>query len=772
MKYPKILIFCLALAVSLPLALLQTRRLGNSHIDIGLDLTDEPANPPRLEFRESGATTTTFCEMQKISDKYTPRHSFFSLTATGEATTQSQGTEVWLLNFPFIKEVVQNPPGSWVQQGTSLVSAGPQPATLRWEGYTRPLKIRLWCHPYSGIAKVTTQKGEQTLNLYAPEGKIHLNDQDSYFNEKYVPLDSVETMVRYQGNFPRKALAGLTINFGHLAPSTRIAKVFIGSLRPRIFTQSANRSAIDWGIVTRKYNPDLANGMIAFNSISPIEQGGSLSFFALFFADLLAISLAGLLALAGFRICRWIYCQPAPARTLKPLSPWLYLLFFLPFLGVWLVFFFSFYPAIMSPDSIGYWTQAHKHIFSDFHPAMLTLGIRFVCTFWDSPAPIALIQLFILAIVQAYAFLLLYRAGVPLWVVVIGMLSVCLSPKNANMSVTLWKDVLCAANVLLVTVLLARYFVDRKAHGKVSYWLFLGLALGYLPFTRHNALLIMFMVSAALLIVCWPARKRVWIATRSTVCLFLFMRHILYPACGVIPINYKNDFAPLKFTADISNFVYYGVPFSEDEYKFLNQVRPFGDRWAYNPIAGSWSISSPPPFNFNLDFATTHLDEYRAIYSSLIHRYPLMYMRYFMIKANYLYNPVQSGVNDIECGYQEIVENLCGLKMMPIFPKLHDHLRNLLTTTSSKSWIWLFWRPAIPLYLVLFACFVLIRRMRDFRYLIIFMPVFLNTASVLAAFSQCQRYQYPLTFAAAFLVCFAFLPKPKPTPIQTEGEQS
>jgi hypothetical protein len=58
---------------------------------------------------------------------------------------------------------------------------------------------------------------------------------------------------------------------------------------------------------------------------------------------------------------------------------------------------------------------------------------------------------------------------------------------------------------------------------------------------------------------------------------------------------------------------------------------------------------------------------------------------------------------------------------------------------------------------------VLCVRQRNVAWSIVYLPVLLNTATIaLAAISQASRYQFPLTFAATFLVGLAFIPRPVP----------
>jgi hypothetical protein len=126
----------------------------------------------------------------------------------------------------------------------------------------------------------------------------------------------------------------------------------------------------------------------------------------------------------------------------------------------------------------------------------------------------------------------------------------------------------------------------------------------------------------------------------------------------------------------------------------------------------------------------------------------------------------------METYFLGITRNDLGLWNTQLFLELPDQLRALLAATAKPGLNWLFWRPALPLYIILIACVVLCIRQRNLAWSIVYLPFLLNTGTIaLAAISQACRYQFPLTFAAAFLVGLAFLPRTSHTSASEAGPE-
>lgn len=155
-----------------------------------------------------------------------------------------------------------------------------------------------------------------------------------------------------------------------------------------------------------------------------------------------------------------------------------------------------------------------------------------------------------------------------------------------------------------------------------------------------------------------------------------------------------------------------------------------------------------------------HIREFRRLLGSLILRYPLPFLDNFARAPEFVYCPPRLLRDYGLSNPLDIPANNMGLRQTPLFPRAKDAIVRGLERTLSPRLDWLFWRPALDLYLVLLAAALLVHRTGNPRFLILFAPVLLNTLSiVLAASTPDYRYQYPLTLATAFLCALAGLPR-------------
>lgn len=96
------------------------------------------------------------------------------LTALGQRNPAAQASQVWVIGLrrpdgSAVPLADLQPEGAWQLQDGRLVSLGPQPATLRWEGgLAGAPALLLLAHPWSGLALVRWDDQTQTVDLFSP----------------------------------------------------------------------------------------------------------------------------------------------------------------------------------------------------------------------------------------------------------------------------------------------------------------------------------------------------------------------------------------------------------------------------------------------------------------------------------------------------------------------------------------------------------------------------------------------------------------------------
>lgn len=714
---------------------------------------------------------------------------FFELTVLPERNPLSGGGEIWISEFPDVAHVQMSPAGAWTRRGPYLTYAcekdhpaddedldlagqGAKPAsdpalqpTLRWEGTLDRPSLVIVKHPWSGMVKVKTVNGESVLDLYQPATPTR--------NFNIPPSDYA---VRYHAQIPRRLLGALSIKFADAAaPSIR--RIYVGSLLPTVYLVKGQDPGATWGRLLQDWVPILSRDgqgyKVNIEVNSPLETGSPLSFLGL----TLILSVLGLALSAGlwlaWRLLIWLLRAESPRRMLAPLSHSNFLMFFIPLVGVWLVYLGAFYPAIMSLDAMDVWNQMTLMYINDQHPALNALCMWLCTRLWYSPAAAALVHIVLLAGCFAYALELLLRARVSGWVVVLLFLAALVSPHNGLMAVTVIKDTRFTIVLFIGVLMLARVLLDNRTPPRFYFWILLGVVLALPGFFRHNGMLITVGLFPLLPIFFWRQLRYVMLTMFFMVLTYCGIKYGLYPACYVQGRSFKVSSASMGWST--AALVTQDVPFRQDEYDFLGQIRAFDDKWLYTPTTGATMVWGDRNFPYNFDFAQAHAKEFVQKGKSLLVRYPLLFLRHLCQVNAYLYWVPRTKYTHELTLFDSFLDNYqneamtamksAGFPMQPLLPGVKLFLGKVLMPTFSESsgnhaaWGWLLWRPALRLYLLLLAVAVGAWRTRDYRLLLLCLPAVLNTLSLSFGAPQEVRYQYAVVAMTGFLLGIAFLPK-------------
>ncbi|MCX7015216.1 MAG: hypothetical protein NTW86_22120 [Candidatus Sumerlaeota bacterium] len=727
-------------ALALMAAAIATPLVGRSLVDVGVDLASAPPVAPALRW---GDRPDQAAAMERLPGEFSPRLSFFTLTATGGKNPASQGREVWIKGLPQSGWSKRTPFECWRKVGDSPVAVW-FPATAEWAcDWAASPTLTLGRHAWSGKAVLATPTGTQTLDLYDAKGSLL---------KISIP---VWRPVRYHAFVPRAALGRLRLAFEGAAPP-KIPRVYVGALEPRILSSGQGPDPLVWGWKVAGWLPEADPGGIPLPASSPLEEGGAATFACLFgiFAALFAA--AGLAAaLAARLICR-LWREPLPAGTLPPGRRGVFLAFLAAAAAVWLFYLACLWPAAMTNDSVNQWAQAHTLRLREDYPPIHTLAIYALTRVWDSPAVAALAQIALLALALARAFQLLLRAGAPRTLTVVAFLCAVLSPRTGEWSVILTKDVPYAALLLLLTTDLALLLLDegkRKSRGR---WMGVGVWLGLIVLLRPNGLAVWLGVAAALLVAFRPAFRRVLLALAVSGVLTVATVFDLY-AWMNIQNDPKGPWPGAAIAHTLAALVSQDAPLTQEECEFLSRVHSFENRWEYTPMSLTPLLASPA---YDGNFVRSHLWDCWRTETSLIARYPLLYARHCWAVAANL-SPAMKVENDpaILTAHPGLSGNAGGVKSTPLLPRAGETLRSILRLTTRPAWSWLFWRPRLDLALILAAAGILYARRRDARLWIVYLPALLSVAGLLLVGPpQELRDQFALSFPAGFLIVFAFLP--------------
>ena len=163
----------------------------------------------------------------------------------------------------------------------------------------------------------------------------------------------------------------------------------------------------------------------------------------------------------------------------------------------WLPYFLHYYPAIMTNDSYQILNNINQNILSDFN----TFGYTFfVGILWKlglflfknqmlATAFYTVIQMVLLANIYNFSIRYFYNKGLHKYVCLVVYLVLCLSPLHACYSVTIWRDILFSAALLLLIICLYE-FKTTNFKFNIKYILLFIISIIAVMFFRNNGIYI------------------------------------------------------------------------------------------------------------------------------------------------------------------------------------------------------------------------------------------------------------------------------------------
>lgn len=719
------------------IALIGSLWLRQLPIEISLDL-NQPAGQVGATW--PGGETV----LSKLDDAWSPHHYTVQITAPDNGNAAPGGYQV--IAMCSMDRVTYSDPSLWGKASTYFMLFGDKrPATLELEGWT------IGPNPYLTFeTDPVSEDVDIASGGNAPEHFSLHSEQRGNFR---YPIKTDQRRYRYTGQVPRSQLNNISITVTDLTQPA-VERLYINSALPRIFYPAEPPVNAPAGIRTANWKPiwsenhfDLPRTRILGCQFVPTL----LFLWSSVFASLLLV----VLILRGVvHSIRALWRSESFARLEGPLPRKLVAAFWLPAFLVWCFFLLNFYPGTMNADSLTQWSEIQTFKFTPIHPPIYALLMWLGTFLWDSPATTAFFQILAASFVVALAFALLWKTGIPRILVLILYAVTVLSPRNNTTLISLLKDTPYSIAMLGLAVCLT-WFLLQPQRRVVVRWACAGLCLGAAAVFRHNGPLVA-LALIPLLLLYFPRQWRAWAAlVVAFLSIFLGVKEIVYPRISIDAGD--GGFHDLT-TCHLAILLDRDIPLRTDEYEFLNQVREVQDRWAYDPRRVGATAQPLKEFSHRA-WAKAHSAPYLSVYKQIITRNPLNAAMYLVERGEFLYVPWQTDV-EMETYFLGISRNDMGLWTSEFFLDWPQQLREGLAWTARPSVNWIFWRPALPLYIVIIACFVLCLRQRSIAWSIVYLPFLLNTGTIaLAAISQACRYQFPLTFAAAFLVGLAFLPR-------------
>ena len=450
-----------------------------------------------------------------------------------------------------------------------------------------------------------------------------------------------------------------------------------------------------------------------------------------------------------------------PRLSTAPLSGRQKALCFFLLLLCWLPWFLYDYPGVMTPDSLSQFSQATGlTAYSDHHPLLHTLlfealyriGFFLTRNVYMGIAAYTLFQMAVLPGVETFCLSVLSRLGAPRlllagWLAFWGLL-----PYNGIFAVTLWKDVLFSAFLLLYTLCLLLLLAGKEPgkEGRFSRVpLFLLLALsGWLScMLRSNGPYVFLFLFPFVLWAFWRKNRAAALLHLAVLLLAFLVKGPVYDAFGVEKAAFAESLSiPLQ---QVARVVSEGRPLTQGQESLIGEVVDVSLIPEYYEPSISDPIKALVSYN-NAAFLENHKGEFFRLWIELGLSWPGDYIQAFIDQTKGYWFPdratltVNEGISPNELGlaWPHLLPGQLPVKISELLLKMPDFLPlyGLLWSIGAYTWAALF-----------LSAFQFLYGKRCF--LLLYLPSLGTILTLLLATPVASdlRYAYPLILAMPLL---------------------
>jgi hypothetical protein len=425
-----------------------------------------------------------------------------------------------------------------------------------------------------------------------------------------------------------------------------------------------------------------------------------------------------------------------------------------PCMTVWAVYLLAYYPGVMTSDSTDQWNQMQTLQLINAHPVFHTLFNWMITRIWLSPAAIAIVQLVFLAILIGYILTQLEKLKVPKWILVGIVMFFCLMPANGMMVITLWKDVIYNISILWLTSLLINVIATNGS------WLdskrnisFLIVCLLFVWLSRHNGIL---PVCATIVsVICLYRRyviQMIKVALIVGGIVFFFQVPIFQWLHVTKSPSWVKLFTPIH---QVSAMVHNRVPMNSEQKNVLQHIMPM-DSWDEN--YNKYTIND---LIFSKTFSPQGIekieDSFIKIWLKLVMEHPGIVLKDWKMITSILWQIQQPEDGYTSTVARDIYKNDLGLKQDSFIPSVKNKINLLLSRTEQENVKWMFWRPALYLYIAIFFG-ILFAFKNGWKVLLLLVPLISNVLGLFRTIpAQDFRYLYSALLIAPIIFALSFV---------------
>jgi hypothetical protein len=422
---------------------------------------------------------------------------------------------------------------------------------------------------------------------------------------------------------------------------------------------------------------------------------------------------------------------------------------------VWGIYLLTFFPGMMSNDSIIQWSQVVSGQFNDAHPVFHTLIIWLITRFWYSPAAVVVFQILTLSLTVAWGIRILDKEGLPNWSSWSLVAIFAFSPLNGYMVTTLWKDIPYSTSLFLFSLMVLKIvFTNGSWLDKKFSWVWLGLVSLCVASIRHNGPPIPLLTILLLILV----YRSNWKSLLGALVLFIVLFTIIFgPVYTLLGVDRNMGYKQHTIVHHIAAHIIEGGQLSPDEEAMAIKIFPL-DEWKYSCCnnVDIFHVQSYSDKSFSKNAWTI-----QKLFLALAVKEPEIELNHLICISSTVWEiPSRCGQNT----YFPINENKWispeneYFKENSLLPSLRKLLSGILIEIRTNLNLTLFIAPAIYLYLGVYIIFILARRKRNFKVILFMVPSLIQSIVLSIVSTSTEfRYQYGVYLVGLFSVGLLFL---------------
>jgi hypothetical protein len=466
--------------------------------------------------------------------------------------------------------------------------------------------------------------------------------------------------------------------------------------------------------------------------------------------------------------------QTSPPRLQGIIARCAWLGYALPLLAAGGMYLAIFWPALMSNDSLGQWSQMVTGRYTDLAPPLYAMTNWLITRIWLCPTAVALAQLLALSLVVAWSLKRLRQWGMPRGMAWTTCGALALLPASGILAITLWKDIPYSISMLVLSLWVMEMVESRGAWlARRCSWMLLGVVLGLVALYRHNGLPVALGMPVLLAVAYYRYWRRLALALAVAGAVIWgvdgpLYRKITRPMASA-PVRSQAGtpeangyFRVVICIQHIAAHTASGTPLTPGEQVFLDGLYPLKDgRWPYNPYRFIGGM--------NLDVLHSwqkwdaNKEDLTALAIRLCWRRPAVDLRHVLASSSYIWGIAGPG----DASYYTVAFAEGPPPRYQVLRRVQNDGRAVFDWVEPRLPLprivgktfrhqWLFWRAAIYLYLILLSAGIAMLRSRSPRYGLILLPLLLHSG-FLATIGLAQDFRYQFSVYLVSLLYSGFL---------------